>query len=273
MSGIEALGIVLGFVALIVTVIGFFASLKFYRDGVQTQNHVDAVLTKIEERSSATQAQIAGMFDKTLTAALGKTSSVDAEKQQTKVLTGSKPAIEIADGEPTATTAPPTSASGLRPGVGIASDPENGPKVLEFYALKKMSLTDISKPDSQAIFNLGGPVGFNLLNGVDGMVFLGFFVGLKDVEVVSRVRILFNNFERVWRRIEEESLSMVREMGQKLLFQFSIQLVISNSYDAKKVQQKIMEYQPAVRTIPISVYSLKDINAALEDEYRRMQPR
>ncbi len=62
--------IVLGIVALVVTTLGFFASLKFYRDGVELQGKAADALAKIEEKTSSIQTQIGGMFDKTLDAAI-----------------------------------------------------------------------------------------------------------------------------------------------------------------------------------------------------------
>ncbi|MGA9767934.1 MAG: hypothetical protein WBV94_02770 [Blastocatellia bacterium] len=70
MSLIEALSIILSIVSLIVTTVGFFASLKFYRDGVQLQQSANDALTKIAEKTANIQTQVGGMFDKTLEAAL-----------------------------------------------------------------------------------------------------------------------------------------------------------------------------------------------------------
>lgn len=64
------LSIILGLVALIVTIVGFFASIKFYRDGVNLQEKATNALTKIEEKTNSIQTQIGGMFDKTLDAAI-----------------------------------------------------------------------------------------------------------------------------------------------------------------------------------------------------------
>ena len=69
---LEALAIVLSLVSLIVTVVGFFASLKFYRDGVELQRAANDALTKIGEKTEFIQTQVGGMFDKTLDAAIGK---------------------------------------------------------------------------------------------------------------------------------------------------------------------------------------------------------
>jgi|GEM_PF-4830505 hypothetical protein len=67
---LAVLSIILGLVALIVTVVGFFASLKFYRNGVDLQEKATNALTKIEEKTNSIQTQIGGMFDKTLDAAI-----------------------------------------------------------------------------------------------------------------------------------------------------------------------------------------------------------
>lgn len=69
---IDALAIVLSVVSLIITIVGFFASLKFYRDGVSLQKSANDALTKLEEKTAFIQNQVGGMFDKTLDAAIGK---------------------------------------------------------------------------------------------------------------------------------------------------------------------------------------------------------
>ncbi|MBE4186992.1 hypothetical protein HJ089_22815 [Vibrio parahaemolyticus] len=47
----DVLAIILSVVALIVTVIGFFASLRFYQDGVVLQKSANDALTKLEEKN------------------------------------------------------------------------------------------------------------------------------------------------------------------------------------------------------------------------------
>lgn len=70
------LSFILGAVSLIITVLGFFASLKFYRDGVELQKSANDALAKLEEKASALQIQVGGMFEKTLDAAIGNRSIV-----------------------------------------------------------------------------------------------------------------------------------------------------------------------------------------------------
>lgn len=71
-EAINYIAMVLSVVSLVVTIVGFFASLKFYRDGVELQNKANDALTKIEEKTAFIQTQVGGMFDKTLDAAIGK---------------------------------------------------------------------------------------------------------------------------------------------------------------------------------------------------------
>ena len=74
----NVLAIILSIVSLVVTTIGFFASMKFYRDGVKLQNSANDTLVRIEEKALSIQTQVASMFDKTLDAALGKSEKLDS---------------------------------------------------------------------------------------------------------------------------------------------------------------------------------------------------
>jgi hypothetical protein len=67
--------LILSVVALIVTIIGFYASLKFYRDGVALQDSATKALAKIEEKTNTIGQQMSGMFDKTLDAAINNKGS------------------------------------------------------------------------------------------------------------------------------------------------------------------------------------------------------
>ena len=62
--------LILSVVALVVTIIGFFASLKFYKDGVALQDSATKALAKIEEKTNTIGQQMTGMFDKTVDAAI-----------------------------------------------------------------------------------------------------------------------------------------------------------------------------------------------------------
>lgn len=67
---INSISIVLALVSLVITVIGFFASLAFYRHGIQLSNTANDVLGKVEEKVGSIQTQVGGIFEKTLDAAI-----------------------------------------------------------------------------------------------------------------------------------------------------------------------------------------------------------
>ncbi len=67
--------LILSVVALVVTIIGFFASLKFYKDGIALQDSATKALAKIEEKTNTLGMQMTGMFDKTLDAAINNKGS------------------------------------------------------------------------------------------------------------------------------------------------------------------------------------------------------
>jgi len=104
-SLLEYIVLVLSVVSLVVTVLGFLASLKFYRDGTQLQAKANDALTKIEEKTQFIQTQVGGMFDKTLEAAIGKRELMSAsfeeidkqlEETKTKIIEESIKEIGVA---------------------------------------------------------------------------------------------------------------------------------------------------------------------------------
>jgi uncharacterized membrane-anchored protein YhcB (DUF1043 family) len=96
--------LILSVVALVVTIIGFFASLKFYKDGVALQDSATKALSKIEEKTNTIGQQMTGMFDKTLDAAINKGGQInqvsqDFEDIQEQIDKVSKALIEKASTE------------------------------------------------------------------------------------------------------------------------------------------------------------------------------
>jgi uncharacterized membrane protein len=86
MTAVEISTTILSLVALAVTVIGFFASLRFYLEGMKHQALANEALVKLEEKVQSIQTQVGGLFDKTLDAAISRdarlTSDFRAIEQQ-----------------------------------------------------------------------------------------------------------------------------------------------------------------------------------------------
>lgn len=60
---LEVASILLSVVAFLFTVIGFFASLKFYRDSIELQRAANDALTQISERTGNMQNQMGKRMD------------------------------------------------------------------------------------------------------------------------------------------------------------------------------------------------------------------
>lgn len=77
MSPVDTVALILSIVALAVTVLGFMASLKFYRDGMEMQQAATRTLVAIEEKATMIHGSVNGMFDKTLNAALSPRANLE----------------------------------------------------------------------------------------------------------------------------------------------------------------------------------------------------
>ena len=257
MVGLETIAIVLSLVALIVTVIGFFASLKFYRDGVQMQTHAEKVLSKIEERANAIQSQVGGIFDKTLDAALGRVTPQEAEKQQRKLLLNSEE-------EPA--PCPPESVSGL------ASDTELTRKIFSYYGFRQMRLTDVTEATGRSVFNQGRSSGFNLFDGVFDIVFFGNFADFEPAEIVARTRLLLGNLEISYKRLDDAINVALRNEGKKVLDRISVEILVGGEIDTSALLDKINKYQLQARNVSVTLLKPEGIEASVADEYRQMKP-
>lgn len=258
MESLETTAIILSLVALIVTVIGFFASLKFYRDGLEMQSRAEKALSKIEERASTIQTQVGGMFDKTLDAALGRTSAQEAKEQQRS--------MSMRDSVP---APPPAGASPLD---ALASGTEIAQRVVLFYAFRQLRITNISYADARAIFSLGSDGEFNLLDGERTLIFLGFFVELIPEEIVARTRILFNNLAIAYAGLSDETNeSAIRKRAKEILDRISIEILVRDDENKDALAAKVNEFQPAARLIEVTVRTQREVEELVNEEYRRMR--
>lgn len=267
MDAIDIITIVLSLVALAVTVIGFFASLKFYRDGVEMQTRATNALAKIEERAAAIQSQVGGMFDKTLDAALGRSNPREAQRQQKELEEAITPA-------PAAIRPPVVSPSGGAART-IAEDTTSGADLaltaFRYFVFRQLRYTDVSKEPARSVFLLGGGGGFNLFDGIPGVVFFGYFHTLQPEEIVARVRALFTNLELAYKRLGENPQQPQVPEVRRLLDSILVHLLIPEDVDTSKLAGKIDEFQPNARKIAVTLLKPSDIKRMVEEEYRRMR--
>lgn len=243
--------IVLSAVAIVLTVIGFFASLRFYRDGVELQSRVSELLSRVDERISSVQSQVGGMFERTLDAALLGTSAKAAAHEQRRLIDESDAGTAVDD--PLA-----------------AGDPDLAKTVLEYFAFRKLRYTDVATGDARAVFMLGADHGFNLFDSPSEVVFFGYFHETVPKKIVMRVRFLMGNIESGHGRLESAE-GEIRETARRLLHMLNIEVLVPEDADAEKIEKAIQEYQPPQHRIPLKILKPSEIRAVVEQEYGRME--
>ncbi len=130
---IDLATIILSLVAIVLTVLGFFASLRFYRDGVKLQSSASALIARIEEKVASLQTQVGGMFEKTLNAVIGHSSEQAAKEQHRLML-------------PTEDTH--SSEESKTPAIGSSMPDELETTVMDYFSFKKLRFTDVSSDDA-----------------------------------------------------------------------------------------------------------------------------
>lgn len=257
---IDVAAIVLALTAMGITTIGFFASLRFYRDGVELQTQVRELLSRIEEKVASVQSQVGGMFDKTLDAALAGAQPREAAEAQRKLIRGAS-----------AATTDETSEEGEEETVDEQQDDGLPEEVVDYLAFKKLRLTDVSTVDGRAIFMLGAGRGFNLFDGTPGIVFFGYFVDQDDRDVVARVRFLLDAIEASYTRVEK---FLVNQQHQALavLSQISIEVLVHEETDTTRLEAVLARYQPTTGPITTVLTKPSELSRAVQDEYEKMNP-
>lgn len=82
LPAIEIITIVLSLVALFITIIGFFASLKFYRDGNELQKKANDAMVRIEEKSLNIEKHVEGQFNKMIDYIFNRDNSLNYNTEE-----------------------------------------------------------------------------------------------------------------------------------------------------------------------------------------------
>lgn len=267
MTPVEILAIVVSLVALVVTVIGFFASLKFYRDGVSMNTQANRTLAQIEEKAVSIQTQVGGIFDKTLDAALGRTGFSDAQRQQ-RAAEATPPGPP-----PEALTFLPIRETPVSTFARLAqAEAEPAASVTKYFMFRKLRLSSISVEPGRALFSLGVNFGFNLFDGVPGFVFFGYFPDLDTADIVARVRSLFASLELAYKNLSESPQLALAQHVYNLLNRVSVELLVPEAVvDADRLRAKIDEFQPAARSVEVVIRKPSEVQALVAEEYQRMK--
>lgn len=257
---IDLAAIILAVAAMIITVIGFFASLRFYRDGVELQSKVRELLSRVDEKVASVQSQVGGMFAKTLDAVIGRTGVHEAAEAQRRIM------IAEAGGEQAPSTLSVDAADRAEP---VPETDDLPQRVVEYFAFKKLRYSDVTTADGRAVFLLGAGHGFQLFDGLPGIVFFGYFHDLEKRDIVARVRFLFDNIEASYKRIESGDEAQQRA-AKALLDSINITVLVAETADRDEMIKAITEYQPQLHTVPVVLATPTELRDQVQSEYDRM---
>lgn len=142
--------------------------------------------------------------------------------------------------------------------------------VLKYFSFKGMKYSDVSSDDARAIFNLGVGHGFNLFDGESGIVFFGYFHEDDPKEIVVRGRFLLQNIDLAYGKIEVREDQALKDSARRLLDQISIELMVPEDTNTEAMRKYLSSYQPQVRSIPIELHKLGDIESTVKQEYAKI---
>lgn len=244
---LEGLAIILSIVSLIITGIGFFASLRFYRDGMELQGRASSALARIEERTDQIQRQVGGAFDPLLKALTGlipggpgrsqllEASVAPAEQQQDD----GKQEVE-------------------------AAVVKGRKDTFRYYGLRGFRLSDVSSGTGQAMFGLGSPYSFNLFDGPDGLIYVGFFPDIDPREAAARAVLLLRRIGQVSAAIAngpKEAQDQLRNIVDSL----RIEIIAADGADLDALREPIEETRREMDSAPdIELMHLSDLEPRIE---------
>jgi hypothetical protein len=195
--------------------------------------------------------------------ALGGLSPTQAAERQLALISGSSKASPAA--AEIAASPTPAPVTGEEP-----ERTELASIVLKYFAFKRMRYSDVSNPDTRAVFTMGAYQGFNLFDGVPGITFFGHFPELDAAEVVARVRFLFNNIDLAHKRVAEQPDSPQHDAAVRILDQLSIEVLVGEEAPVDQIRQKIETYRPPDVRVRVEVHTASEVRRVVEREYASM---
>jgi hypothetical protein len=134
----------------------------------------------------------------------------------------------------------------------------HGDEELQQYFVKQgLRVLPIEDPVTRSFYSIAYPLDFILLQG-EAFVFFGSFESLGHEEVVARLRLLIQGLSEMKNRFEtlyKNTFSFENmELAYKIFSKISIETVVSNNIDIKKLLSEI----PGA-TIPITVINRETI--------------
>ena len=247
--------LVLSVVALIVTGVGFFASLFFYQRGMEAQQRVGDLLTKVEAKVESISTQVGGLFETTLKAALNRPGEqVQAQTREASSTAEEDNPLALLDAE-------------------FRKDEVPGATLGRLFLLRGLRFTNVSDPVGQLFFGIGRDQAFNLFDrGGQSPMYYGHFYKLEGVEIVKRVRILIGRLHDMLVSLLRAPEEPRRDLLLSLLRSTRVEVLVPSSISIERFQAKLAEFQPEDWKVPVKFMTPDDLEREYREELEDMEP-
>jgi len=281
--------LILANVALAVTVAGFAASVKFYLEGMRSQQAVQKTLAVVDAKVGEVGGGVLEVAKLLATGnAAAQQEQVTAEAQGSASggpeLAPGTEATPGAETQPVAEVAPGVEASpsGEKPfpnPMSLMADEQRMRQGAGFTAWRLLELwgylyAATSDPILAQLFQLSLGTGFYLLYGSrQRVLYYGHFYKLKSsTAVVANTRILVERLDGFRRRLLVAPQSVARDFLLYLIGEASVMVLAPEGSNVQGIRGSIEQYQAGDWKLPVTVLTPSELKVRLQREIDAMKP-
>lgn len=155
-----------------------------------------------------------------------------------------------------------------RPSRSISSE-----SLLKYIAIRGLQVSPLTTNDADALYRVGSPMGFLLLEGTE-IVWFGPFDQEPAKEVAFRLKLLLQNVDNMKVMFEKETVRTLSaeqvEFYRRLWARLKIEVFVSTEVDKKKVEDRVRELTKDLETPPWVILNEADIQARIAREYENI---
>jgi len=155
-----------------------------------------------------------------------------------------------------------------RPSRSISSE-----SLLRYIAIRGLRVSPLGTNDADALYRVGSPMGFLLLDGVE-IVWFGPFDHEPAKEVAFRLKLLLQNVHNMKGVFEKETVRTLSaeqvEFYRRLWARLKIEVFVSSEVDKKKVEDRVSELTRDLETPPWVLLNEADIQRRIAKEYENI---
>lgn len=145
--------------------------------------------------------------------------------------------------------------------------------LLRYIAVRGLYAADVTGADAAALYRLGSPLGFLLLDG-STIVYFGLFDHESPKEVIFRLKLLLQNLHNARQNFESNTARTLSqqqiEYWLNLWSRMRAEVLISKELDKTRIHERVTELTRDLTTIPWVLLTQDDIDTTIEDEYSKI---